>query len=175
MIWNLASTEYNYDYSYFDYQIVSFDLNRSIHLSIKNLLDICRSAAAWLLLDQSNICIFHCTNGFSRTGIAIACLFRYCELFPSAKEAFDYFVSQRTPKDHTWISSTILRYLEYFDRILDLQGSVPNPFPLNLHRVILNSIPNFDGRGGCDPGMEIFQNGMLIYSSAMEIAEVCTF
>jgi hypothetical protein len=171
LIWNLASTEATYDYSYFDFQIVAFDLNRSLHLSIKSMLDICRSAAAWLLLDSSNVCVLHCSNGFVRTGISIACIFRYCELFPSAKAAFEYFVSRRTPLDKTWISNTTLRYLEYFDRILSSQGSVPNPFPLNLHRVILNCIPNFDGRGGCDPGMEVFQNGMLIYSSAMEIAE----
>jgi hypothetical protein len=66
----------------------------------------------------------------------------------------------------------MLRYLQYFDNIMDLQGTVPNPFKLQLHRVILNTVPNFDSYGGCEPEMEIFQDGLLIYSSNIEMAEM---
>jgi len=48
---------------------------------------------------------------------------------------------------------------------MDSEGRVPNPFPLQLHQIIINSIPNFNNDGGCDPVLEISQNGKLVYSS----------
>lgn len=46
-----------------------------------------------------------------------------------------------------------------------MKGNLPNPQPLQLHQIIVNTVPNFDGNGGCQPGIEIFQNGRLIFSS----------
>jgi hypothetical protein len=57
--------------------------------------------------------------------------------------------------------------MHYFDDILSLQGKVPNSSPLRMHSVILNTIPNFDGHGGLNPVLEIYQSGKLISSTAV--------
>jgi hypothetical protein len=55
---------------------------------------------------------------------------------------------------------------------LTLDGKVPSVIPLQLHQVILTTVPDFDGRGGCDPGIEVYQEGRLVYSSAIRKAEI---
>ena len=53
-----------------------------------------------------------------------------------------------------------------------MNGRVPNSASLQLHQVIINTIPNFDGRGDCEPGVEVILNGRLIYSSISRLAEL---
>lgn len=117
-------------------------------------------------------------NGVGRTSILISCYLRYAELFQDTLEALDYFVERRTPTDRSWISVSQLRYLTYFNTLMNMDGEIPNAFPLKIHRIILNGIPNFDNRGGCMPGIilcfwlmrgvEIYQSGRLIYSVMCE-------
>ncbi|EPZ33385.1 Actin-binding FH2 domain-containing protein [Rozella allomycis CSF55] len=170
LMWNLSS-ETNYDTTPFHNQVEYFNIMRIVSFDMKTLFDICRTISTWYLLDQSNVAIVHCSTGLARTGIVFACLMRYCELFESAFDAFEYFVARRTPEDDSWVTVSYLRILKHFDSIIVSQGAVLNPFPLRLHCIILNSIPNFDGNGSCDPGIEIYQEGKLVYSSTLVLAE----
>jgi len=120
-------------------------------------------------MDQSHVAIIHCTNGKIRTGVAVACYLRFDETFDNASEAFDYFVYRRSPIDQSWISVNQKRYVKYFNDVIQLDGHLPSPSPLCLHQVLLNSIPNFDNEGSCNPGMEIFQCGKLVYSTVIDL------
>lgn len=128
--------------------------------------------AAWLTLDPEHVAIVQCKNGQSRSGLVMACFLRYCEIFDSTYESFEYFVSRRCPGRVDWVSVTLRRYLRYFNDVLILDGRIPNPHPLQLHQVILNTVPNFDGQGSCNPGIEVFNNGKLSYSSRVRQAEL---
>lgn len=172
MIWNLGAPDTKYDPSPFHNQVLNFQLSKLLFPTLKTIFNICRSITAWLLLNQGNVAVVHCRNGKGRTGLGVACLLRYLELFDSAHEAFEYFVAKRTPGDTQWVTVTLRRYLRYFNDIFILGGRVPNPNPLQLHQVILNTVPNFDGLGSCEPGIEIYQNGKLTYSSAVRLAEL---
>jgi hypothetical protein len=162
----------SYDRSAFDNQITSFPLMLPTSLTLKTLFDICRSLYAWLSIDKTSVAVIHCSNGKSKTGLVVACFLRYTCLFDSTLDSFDYFVQRRCPatdteEDLSWITPSIKRYLQYFNNVIELNGNVPNPMPLTLHRVILNTVPNFDGKGSCEPGIEIYQGGHLIYSSLL--------
>ncbi|KAJ1550188.1 hypothetical protein HK405_001200, partial [Cladochytrium tenue] len=120
---------------------------------------------AWLSLDDANVAVVHCTNGVGRTGTAIACYLRYANIFEDASDAFNHFVRRRTPDDESWVGVSHRRYVQYFNNVILLNGGLPSPYPLQLHRVILNTVPDFDNNGSCNPGLEIYQNGRLVYSS----------
>ena len=159
-----------YDTTSFNHQVARFPFSKAYQLSLKMIFDICRSLEAWLSLDESHCALIHCTNGVGRTGIAIACFMRYASYFEDASDAFDFFCYRRTPGDTSWVTPSQKRYVQYFNNVMLLNGSIPNPYPLALHRVILNGIPNFSEAGGCNPGLEIYQCGKLVYSSIFKTA-----
>ncbi|KAJ3307681.1 hypothetical protein HDU76_004444, partial [Blyttiomyces sp. JEL0837] len=169
MIWNLAgdTSQGDYDTGPFENQVVSFGLSKAYQMSLKTLFDICRSIHAWLSLDDSNIAVIHCTNGVGRTGVAISCYLRYADIFEDASEAFDHFIRRRTPDDESWVGVSQRRYVQYFNNVVLLNGSLPNPMGLAIQRVILNTVPDFDNAGSCNPGIEIYQSGKLVYSSVL--------
>ena len=97
-------------------------------------------------------------KGVARTSLAVACYLRYAEIFDDANSAFDYVVRRRTPDDSSWVAVGARRYIQYFNNVMMLRGSLPSPYPLRLHRVIMNGIPDFDDdneEGSCDPGIEV--------------------
>lgn len=171
MVYNLAASSSSYDTSIFDHQVVQFKFSKSLALTIKNIFDVCRSMAAWLLLNEKNVAVIHCTNGRFRTGLITACFLKFCDLFYNSNDAFDYFLKRRCANDSSWVTITMRRYLRYFNDIIILNGRVPNNSPLQLHQIIINTIPNFDGMGSCNPGIEVFENGRLIYSSLIGVGD----
>lgn len=171
LIFNFGSPDMKYDIDPFRNQVVSFPVSKILTLTVKMLFDACRSITAWLRMSKDNVVVIQCKNGKSRSGLVVACLLRYCGLFDSAHESLEYFRAKRCPNDQTWISVTLKRYLRYFNDILILEGRVPSSVPLKLHQVILTTIPDFNGAGGCNPGIEVFQEGRLVYSSAIRLAE----
>ena len=71
------------------------------------------------------VAIVHCSNGKSRTGLAIACYLRYAGIFDNTLEAFEYFVNRRSPSDKSWVSVTQNRYLQYFENVVMGEGEIP--------------------------------------------------
>lgn len=159
MIWNLSDS-LTYDVTPFNSQVLSFDFST---ITLKTIFDVVRSLHAWLSLSPTNVAVIHCSNGKSRTAIATSCYLKYASIFETSMEALEHFLEKRSPNDTNWINVTISRYVQYFNDIVELGGAVPNPNPLNLHRIIINTIPNFDGMGSCCPGVEIYSGGKLIY------------
>ncbi|KAJ3194288.1 hypothetical protein HK101_003058 [Irineochytrium annulatum] len=165
---SLADTvQGDYGTEVFGNQVVGFGLSKAFQLSLKTFFDICRSMHAWLSIDDANVAVIHCTNGIAKSGVAIAAYLRYSDIFEDANEAFDHFVRRRTPDDASWVGVGQRRYVQYFNNVLLLNGNLPNAYPLRLHRVILNGVPEFDTDGSCNPGIEIYQNGKLVYSSVL--------
>ncbi|KAJ1548028.1 hypothetical protein HK096_006823 [Nowakowskiella sp. JEL0078] len=166
LIWNLAAdTSYgDYNPSPFNNQILSFGMSKAFQLSIRTLFEICRSIHSWLTIDTTNVAIIHCANGVGRSGVAISCYLRFAEIFSDINEAFDFFQTCRTPFDKSWVSVSQLRFIQYFQNVILLNGNVPNAYPLRLHRLILNGVPRFH-HGTCNPGLEIYQCGKLVFST----------
>eukprot|EP00842_Homolaphlyctis_polyrhiza_P006494 jgi/Hompol1/6846/HPOL_001315-RA len=168
MVWNLAgdTSHGSYDIEPLHNRVVAIPLSKAYNLNLKSIMEVCRSMHAWLSLDPANVAIVHCTTGVGRTGAAIACYLRFVEIIPDAKEAFEYYVYRRANGDRSWVTVSLERYIDYFNNLMILGGSVPSPYPLRLHRVIINGIPDFDGRGACNPGLEIYESGKLVFTTA---------
>ena len=107
----------------------------------------------------------------------MSCLLRYIGLFEDAKEAMQWVLPHRLQEPLELalplLGPTFRRSLRYFDEIMAMQGIVPNSHPLILHQLLVNTIPDFDGKGGCEPGLEVFLNGELLFTtqSAVEHEE----
>ena len=65
--------------------------------TLKLLLDLCRSMAAWLALDMHHVAIIQCKNGKSRSMLAMSCFLMFIGAFDSTQDAFD------------WIQATALK------------------------------------------------------------------
>lgn len=130
-------------------------------MSIKSLFDICRSIHAWMALDYQNVAVIHCTNGIGRTGVVIACYLRYIKLFDNSVKAFEYYMKRRTPEDYSWATINYKRYVQYFNNIMQLAGNPPNPYPLKLHSIVLNGIPDFDGKEAVTLGLRYTKRALL--------------
>lgn len=153
--------------SAFNYRLIPCVLPKSQHPTLKTIFHLCHSMTGWLQLDPENVVIIQCTDGWSRSGLLVSCLLKFCGNLESTFDAFNLFQSRRlkSTKIPGTTSQTLLRYLKYFNETINLRGRVPNPKPICLHQLILSTIPNFDGSGSCSPGLEIFQGNELILST----------
>ncbi|KAI8805430.1 hypothetical protein BJ742DRAFT_406709 [Cladochytrium replicatum] len=169
MVFNLAadSSQGAYDPAPFNNQMLTFGLSKAYQLSLRTMFDICRCMHAWLALDNANVAVVHCANGLGRTALAVACYLRYADIFTDANDALEYFLTRRTPSDRSWMTVGHKRYIQYFHNVVLLNGSLPNAYPLKLHRVILNGVPDFGAERGCNPGLEIYESGAMIFSSGV--------
>jgi len=172
MIWNLSDG--TYDYSKFDNQVISFNVSKSL-FNLKVLIDICRSLFIWLSIDPGNVAIIHCNNGRNRTGIIVACFLYFSCIFPNVDEGFNYFIKRRCNGDRSWVTNTQRRYSKYFNGIFTYKGHLQNQYSLYMCSIILNGVPNFlPNNGGCNPGLEVYQCGKLIYNTTiMSIDDEC--
>ena len=55
---------------------------------------------------------------------------------------------------------------------VDVDSLFPSPHahlhsPIVLNHVIIHSIPNFDGKGGCRPFMKVYENMRLVHTSGL--------
>ena len=171
LLWNIGTPESLLSPlgSLFNYRLIPCVLPKSQHPTLKTLFHLCHAMTGWLQLDPENVVIIQCTDGWSRSGLLVSCLMKFCEAVESTFDAFNLFQTRRlkTTKlpEIVTSTSTSLRYLKYFNDVHNLRGRVPNPAPLCLHQIILSTIPNFDGNGSCSPGLEIFQSNELILST----------
>ena len=171
LLWNVGTPESLMSPlgSSFNYRLIPCVLPKSQHPTLKTIFHLCHSMTGWLQLDPENVVVIQCTDGWSRSGLLVSCLLKFCEIVDSTFDAFNLFQSRRrktTKIPEMSLSTTLTRYLKYFNETISLKGRVPNPFPLCLHQIILSTIPNFDGTGSCSPGLEIFQSNELILSTS---------
>lgn len=166
MIWNIS--EENYDYAKFNDQVLEYKFPGHPAPPLGLLFKICTSVESWLDADEQNVAVLHCLTGKGRTATLMACILAWMGEFDSPIQALNYIAQRRcTIVDHLTIPSQ-RRYIQYFSNMLD--GVKPNPEPLYLKRILMNSVPVFgnDGSGveGCCPYIQLFKNGKLITSAA---------
>ena len=158
-------------------QAVDFRLPSRISPTIKILFDVSRSMAGWLVLSRKHVAMVQCKNGKARSLLAMSCFLRYIRLVESTADGLELLLKQRCPgvDVKTFVDGlgpTFKRYLRYFNDIIAMDGRVPNAIGMQLHQIIVNTVPNFDGKGDCDPGVDVAVNGHQVYSSISRLAEL---
>jgi hypothetical protein len=119
-------------------------MKRSETPSIPKLLEVCYAIHAYLQLDPSNVAMVYCSNGKTRTAIAMACYLKFAGLVQHCYEGFLHFLSKRgVPNpEATWkqLPPSLRLFFRQFDTVLDVGGFL-NRKPLVLRAIALQGIP----------------------------------
>jgi hypothetical protein len=171
MIWNLtgcfddSEEDVSYDTAPFHNQIINFPISsKAYQNSLSAIIDICKSIHGWLGLDARNVAIIHCSNSVHKSATAICSYLVFSQIFTNFNDAVAYFRYRKRISPQVKLPVGQMRYLEYFDSILALNGALPNPYPLCIHQVVINGPPVFESRDWT-PGIEFYENGQLALST----------
>ncbi len=133
--------------------------------TLKCLLDICYAMDAYLKLHPDNTAVVYCSNGKTRTGIAIAAYLKYSNGVSSALDGFRSFCSKTcqhlvSSEDIDDLIPPSLKTLFInFDSLVECGGAVREE-RLLLRAVTLQGLPVEDM-----PRVDIWDEEGLIYSS----------
>jgi len=149
----------------------------------------CKDVGAWLGADPKNVAAVHCKAGKGRTGFLICCYLLYNGFSPNADHALRYFAVRRTKNAKGVTIPSQLRYVHYFEKILQLQKEnkkIPDRNPLILTTVTIHGIPKnvratnvdvwftivskdgkFNSKGVCTPERRMAEDYLMFQSSGI--------
>jgi hypothetical protein len=143
-------------------------IERSENPSISKLLEICYAIHAYLQLDPKNVAVVYCSNGKTRTAIAMACYLKFAGLVQHCYQGFLHFLVKRGIKnpEATWkrLPPSLHLFFRQFGSALDTGGFL-NRKPLFLRAIALQGIPVED-----KPCLDIWDSSQRhVYSSHPEM------
>ncbi|XP_074662708.1 tensin-3-like [Tubulanus polymorphus] len=134
---------------------------------LERLCSICKSIDSWLNSDPNHVIVLHCKGGTSRVAVILEAYMHYSNICASADKALDRFAMKRFYDEKDGMKHpSQKRYVNYFGGLLSGALKV-NSKPLYLHNIVLQGIPNFDGKGGCKPFIKIYQGLQPIFTSGV--------
>jgi len=141
---------------------------RSETPSIPNLLKTCYAIHAYLQLHPQNFALVYCSNGKTRTAIAVACYLKFAGIVKYSQDGFFHFLSKRGVQnpEATWkqLPPSLRLFFQQFDTALNIGGYL-NRKPLLLRAIALQGVPVED-----KPCLDIWDSSQRhVYSSHPEI------
>ena len=149
-------------------------------LTMEMIHHFLRSGESWLSLGQQNILLMHCERGgWPVLAFMLAGLLIYRKQYSGEQKILD-MIHRQAPRELLQLLSPFnhvpsqLRYLQYVTRRNAASEWPPLDRALTLDCVILRSLPNFDGEGGCCPLFRVYgqdpflvsdQTSKLLYST----------
>ncbi|GLT76865.1 hypothetical protein SLA2020_484990 [Shorea laevis] len=131
-------------------------------LSMEMIHHFLRSSESWLTLATQNIILMHCEQGgWPVLAFMLAALLIYRKQFTGEQKTLGMIYKQ-APRELLQLMSPLnplpsqLRYLQYVSRRNLGSEWPPLDRALTLDCIILRSIPNMDGEGGCCPIFRIY-------------------
>ncbi|VDN15698.1 unnamed protein product [Dibothriocephalus latus] len=112
-VYNLSTRVYRSEH-WFDGRVSyrPFEANRAP--TLYSLLELCQNARLWLSQKPTNVCIIHCTDGRQLSAILVCSLLCFCNVFGSAQQAIDFFVSKRGPVTLTAAQTRVMAIIVVF-------------------------------------------------------------
>ena len=94
------------------------------------LVQACSLIYEFLIKDEENVVVIHCNGGKGRTGTLICSYLLYCGFADSAENAITYFGWKRFKHGLGITNPSQVRYIYYFEKILQERIMVPKRFNL---------------------------------------------
>ncbi|KAL9339538.1 hypothetical protein Peur_068553 [Populus x canadensis] len=139
-------------------------------LTMEMIHHFLRSGESWLSLGQQNILLMHCEHGgWPVLAFMLAGLLIYRKQYSGEQKTLD-MIHRQAPRELLQLFSALnpvpsqLRYLQYVSRRNVASYWPPLDRALTLDCVILRSIPNFDGEGGCRPLFRVYGQDPFLVS-----------
>ena len=134
------------------------------------ILEFCKDVHEFLGRSRENVVAIHCKAGKGRTGVMICAYLVYAKICRSAEEALRKYGEARTFNAKGVTIPSQRRYVFYFSNYVlnPVMTPIPDRFSFYkiviLKRIRMNTIPNFDVGGGCDPYFLILNTkGEILY------------
>lgn len=131
-------------------------------LTMEMIHHFLRSCESWLSLGHHNLLLMHCElGGWPVLAFMLAALLIYRKLYSGEQKTLD-MVYKQAPRELLHLLSPLnpipsqQRYLQYVSRRNVATEWPPLDRALTLDCIIIRSIPNFDGDGGCRPIFRIY-------------------
>lgn len=131
-------------------------------LTMETIHHFLRSSESWLQLGQNNLILMHCERGgWPVLAFMLAALLIYRKKYTGEQRTLDMIYKQ-APRELLQLMSPLnplpsqLRYLQYVSRRNVGSEWPPLDRALTLDCIIIRSIPNVDGEGGCRPIFRIY-------------------
>uniref|UniRef100_A0A0D9WMN1 C2 tensin-type domain-containing protein n=1 Tax=Leersia perrieri TaxID=77586 RepID=A0A0D9WMN1_9ORYZ len=132
-------------------------------LTMEMIHHFVRSSESWLSLGQDNFLLIHSEpGGWPVLAFALAALLVYLRRYNDEGKAMEMVYKQAPPGLVEHFSPldpapSQLRYLKYVSRRhISPELCPPADRVMNLNCVIIRGVPNFDGKGGCRPILQIY-------------------
>ncbi|KAM6470626.1 tensin-2 isoform 4-T4 [Liasis olivaceus] len=135
---------------------------------LDKICSICKTMETWLNSDPQHVAVLHCKGNKGKTGVIVASYMYYSKISASADQALSTLTMRKFCEDKVAASlqPSQKRYIHYFSGLLS--GTIKmNSNTLFLHHVLLPAIPTFEGGGGYQPFLKIYQSMQLVYTSGI--------
>jgi hypothetical protein len=108
---------------------------------LQSLFLICKSMGNWLRTDDKNVIVLHCGTSKGRSSLVASCFLGYMfhDAFENTWDCFFFYASQAGLDFQTVLFPSQMRYLTYFEEVLN--GFIPLHKPLILSRIVMQGIP----------------------------------
>eukprot|EP01127_Copromyxa_protea_P014151 TRINITY_DN389_c1_g1_i1.p1 TRINITY_DN389_c1_g1~~TRINITY_DN389_c1_g1_i1.p1 ORF type:complete len:2271 (-),score=715.31 TRINITY_DN389_c1_g1_i1:92-6904(-) len=154
-VFNLSSVKY--DYTLFSGIVVEYPMNRdeaptldSLKLCVDDVSESIKSGNCAIIHDSG--------KGYHQTFLVTVCALMALVPNLSVEEAIKMFPSKPD------VPNSYYRYINYYHTLLKEKGKRPDK-TMHLHKVVINSIPNFKFTGGCDPHYSVSSAGKTLFIS----------
>jgi phosphatidylinositol-3,4,5-trisphosphate 3-phosphatase/dual-specificity protein phosphatase PTEN len=159
-LYNLCA-ERDYDHSKFHGRVSRYPFEDHNAPPINLIVQCCADIHQWLAEDENHVVGINCKAGKGRTGLIICCYLMHSKVVLDSDEAMLYYGSRRTKDGKGVTIASQQRYVRYYNQVLNMGGTPPEPRLLMLKSVRLHTIPDFSG----DPYIIIISQNQQVHKS----------
>ena len=132
---------------------------------INLIYPFCKDLKDWIKSNPNNVAAVHCMAGKGRTGLFICCYLLYRNYFKKAEDAISYFGLMRLSNGKGLTVPSQIRYVYYFENILNKELG----YPLDSPKMLLSKIKFYTIPTACRGGDTYFiiscKEENLVYNS----------
>uniref|UniRef100_A0A8D8VCG1 Cyclin-G-associated kinase n=1 Tax=Cacopsylla melanoneura TaxID=428564 RepID=A0A8D8VCG1_9HEMI len=137
------------------------------------LYSLCRDMYEYLNQHPANVCIVHCQDGKSSSGVVVCAFLLFTGFVKLPEQAAQMFAVKRCPPG---FQPSELRYLRYLSDVLKSSPYQPHFHPLKLNSITMQPVPLFNKlRDGCRPYVEVYQGDERILSTQLDYERMTLF